>query len=268
MKFTGRIREPEKLSANFPALRLPLSGGYEEGYADGHIDGYTEGEQAGYGKGMTDGVEQGKQAEYDRFWDAYQQNGERSNYNNAFQLGWTDANFNPKYPCRPTSVSFMFGNNCGIKTIKEGTFDFSRLTKMTNMFYNNTVTTTVPPFDMTTITNIDGAFYGSVIRALVLNNVQESCVFGTWTAVKGIVDFMVTGTIGTSFNIQWAWQLTVQSAKNIILHLKNYTGTDKVGTQTLKFSNAMWTALENDGTTAPDGKAWKDYVTDTLGWNV
>ena len=46
MKFTGRIREPEKLTASFPALKLPLSGGYEEGYADGRTDGYTEGEQA------------------------------------------------------------------------------------------------------------------------------------------------------------------------------------------------------------------------------
>ena len=46
MKFTGRIREPEKLTASFPALKLPLSGGYEEGYADGRTDGYTAGEQA------------------------------------------------------------------------------------------------------------------------------------------------------------------------------------------------------------------------------
>lgn len=46
MKFTGCIREPEKLTASFPALKLPLSGGYEEGYADGRTDGYTAGEQA------------------------------------------------------------------------------------------------------------------------------------------------------------------------------------------------------------------------------
>ena len=46
MKFTGRIRVPEKLTASFPALKLPLSGGYEEGYADGRTAGYTEGEKA------------------------------------------------------------------------------------------------------------------------------------------------------------------------------------------------------------------------------
>ncbi len=46
MKFTGRIRVPKKLTASFPALKLPLSGGYEEGYADGRTAGYTEGEKA------------------------------------------------------------------------------------------------------------------------------------------------------------------------------------------------------------------------------
>ena len=35
----------------------------------------------------------GKQAEYNDFWDVYQQNGKRTNYNQAFgNLGWTNEN--------------------------------------------------------------------------------------------------------------------------------------------------------------------------------
>ena len=39
----------------------------------------------------------GKQEEYDAFWDAFQRNGNRRNYNYAFFDGWTNANFAPKY---------------------------------------------------------------------------------------------------------------------------------------------------------------------------
>ena len=36
----------------------------------------------------------GKQAEYDAFWDAYQSNGERASYENAFSgRGWNDITF-------------------------------------------------------------------------------------------------------------------------------------------------------------------------------
>lgn len=48
----------------------------------------------------------GKQAQYGRFWDAYQENGERSNYNSAFRgAGWSDESYNPKYP-----INIVFNN--------------------------------------------------------------------------------------------------------------------------------------------------------------
>lgn len=40
---------------------------------------------------------QGKQEAYDTFWDNFQKNGNRRNYNYAFFDGWTNANFAPKY---------------------------------------------------------------------------------------------------------------------------------------------------------------------------
>ena len=33
-----------------------------------------------YNQGFKKGIEQGKQAEYDEFWDAYQDNGNRTSY--------------------------------------------------------------------------------------------------------------------------------------------------------------------------------------------
>lgn len=64
MKLTARIKTPTKLTAKFNELKMPLSGGFEEGYERGYAAGYSEGETAGYAKGeahgRTEGYTQGK----------------------------------------------------------------------------------------------------------------------------------------------------------------------------------------------------------------
>lgn len=53
--------------------------------------------------------EAGKQAEKEDFWDKYQDNGNRTNYGYAFAgVGWTDENYNPKYPIKVTSSVSVF----------------------------------------------------------------------------------------------------------------------------------------------------------------
>lgn len=54
-----------------------------------------------YDEGYVEGEEAGRQSEYDRFWDAYQQNGNRTSYFCAFAGAcWTPETFKPKYPIR------------------------------------------------------------------------------------------------------------------------------------------------------------------------
>ena len=60
-------------------------------------------------------------AEYDRFWDAYQQRGNRTVYTYAFAgTGWTDAIYNPKYPIKHvgTATSNLFNGNSVITDTK------------------------------------------------------------------------------------------------------------------------------------------------------
>lgn len=57
--------------------------------------------------------EAGQKSEYDKFWDIFQQNGERTDYIAAFGAQWTPEIFKPKYPIRPTSAYFMLFNNTG-----------------------------------------------------------------------------------------------------------------------------------------------------------
>lgn len=60
------------------------------------------------------GIEQGKQSAYDEFWDSFQNNGKRSDYEYVFGGGgWNDTTFKPKYiPIKPRYAGSMF-EKCG-----------------------------------------------------------------------------------------------------------------------------------------------------------
>ena len=98
--------------------------GFESGFGFGKQEGYNEGYEAGkaeggggdtdaaYQQGVTDGIEQGKQAEYDRFWDAFQENGNKKAYRYAFAGGgWSEETLIPKYPINiiDTSTTTRYG---------------------------------------------------------------------------------------------------------------------------------------------------------------
>ncbi len=80
------------------------------------------------------------------------------------------------------------------------------------------------------------------------------------------------GIIGNDINFQYS-PLTIESMKNIISHLANYSGTENAATYTLTFTDACWEALEasgkpyDDGLTTDETLTWKNYVI-SLGWNV
>ena len=88
----------------------------------GEVDeqAWSDGFEHGYNDGETYGREEGKQAEYDRFWDSYQNNGNRSDYQYAF-AGWKDAVFKPKYNivlgAGYTGTNMFWG--CGVGNIAE-----------------------------------------------------------------------------------------------------------------------------------------------------
>ena len=119
---------------------------------------------------------------YDTFWDTYQANGTRANYNYAFagNGGWKNAIFNPKYPLSNgviTSAIGMFtqGRTSRIKC----DLDFSNSTNCSNLFSSNV--------------------YVSYIQAIKFNNTLESdkrtnmfasaSYLVTIDRIDGVIDF-------------------------------------------------------------------------------
>ena len=195
-------------------------------------------------EGREKAFDAGKQAEYDRFWDKFQDYGNREIYTNAFAYGgWNDDIYNPKYTIRPTSCNAIFLGSTGITDTK---IDID----LTNPNGNQ-------KFQL---------FMGSAIKTvkkLIVNETNNySQCFETARRLKNIT---FEGVIGRTINFSYS-PLTVESMKNVIEHLANYVGTDKELSYTLTFTEACWANLEADST-APNGGTWRDYIL-SLGWNA
>lgn len=249
---------------------LQLKTDFDEVYYAGYSAGQSAGgdTDAAYQQGVTDG----KQAEYDAFWDAMQDNGSRTNYENAFGgKGWTDATFRPKYPMQPVNGSQMF-RATDIQDLvdcleKAGvSLDFSKASSLQYTFYYTDLKR-IGTVDCSSAIYTNGLFANSPYLATI-EEVKFSDKTGISADMFGSLGNLVTvtfnGVVSKSVNFNWS-PLSVASMKSIISCLANLTGTAGEGVYSIKFNDACWEALEADST-APDGGTWKDYVTFTLGW--
>ena len=108
----------------------------------------------------------GKQAEYNAFWDAYQDNGTRTNYNYAFSAkSWNKENFKPKYDLTCTACNHMFAN-CSVENVEAAllelgiTLDTSRSTYMQSILSYNYWVKVLPTLSAESmVTDISLSFY-------------------------------------------------------------------------------------------------------------
>jgi hypothetical protein len=194
---------------------------------------YDAGKAAGGGggAGYDEGFAEGRQAEYDRFWDAFQQNGNRNYYQNAFASQvWDDTIYNPKYPIVGTQHYSVYNtfNGC-----------------------NQITSTKVPIYASNGI--MQSAFSGCAslvtIPLLRLENIKDfnSC----FTNCKKLANITIEGSIDVNFNISASGVLTNESVQSIIDHLKDLTGAT---TQTLTFHTDV--KITTNQINAAKGKNW------------
>ena len=117
MKLDLKFKEnAQKLDLRFGQYQDLTDGGYERGFAEGETVGYAK----GYSDGETKGIEQGKKSEHDTFWDIFQANGKRRNYEAAFKGGFFNRdNFKPKYDIIIEGYASGMGAFWGLNSGKE-----------------------------------------------------------------------------------------------------------------------------------------------------
>lgn len=217
--------------------------------------------------------EEGKQAEYDAFWDAYQQNGERTNYEGAFAgEGWTEDLCKPKYDMHPTRLYMFLYNATNLNDVdfvelfkKQGiTFDTSQCT---NFQYSLMRGTHWGVIDTTAANGLNTQVFFNANKLHTIDEliVKETTTYGAYTfqGCSALANLKIGGTIGKTLPMS-ACPLTVESAKSVINALKNYAGTDEALTYKLTLKGSVWTAL-NEAEVPPSGDTWQDYVS-SLGW--
>ena len=231
----------------------------------------AENEPRVYQAGIEEGVEQGRKAEYDAFWDDYQQNGERVNYNYGFyNKGWADASFKPKYNIIPTRANQMFAEsyisdlvgileNCGV------TLDLSQATNIYMTFYWCLNLTRVPVVDTRACTNDSQTFtylFGSdanliSIEKLILKDDGSQPFANTFSGCYKLQEIRIEGTIGQNgFNVSPCTKLSKASITSIINALSSTTSGLTVTLSKVAVdaafeggsAGAEWTALKNTRT--------------------
>ena len=227
--------------------------------------------------------EAGKKSQYDAFWDVYQENGNRIDYQYAFAYkGWKKDAFKPRYDIRPTGSggAYMFSNggtssNYDLaKALEEQSvvLDLSKLTSSTCEFYLSRFTN-LPILDFSGCTSMAGTFdyyQGYVIR-LILSDEGTTTFTNVFRRCYNLTTVIIeSGVIGRSISFSDS-PLIVASLKNIISHLKDYAeDTANHYKNTVTFKTSAFNVLESEGATAEyNGVActWAELI-DNKKWNL
>jgi hypothetical protein len=196
--------------------------------------------EAGYKAGQQAG---GGQSWYDDFWDAYQENGSRANYNFAFGgLGWNEHAFKPKYDIVPTTAGLMLREfplavNISDFLEQQGvSLDFSKTTSFVEMMLYSKIIG-IGTVDTRSASAISYAFSGATklqtIRLLILKDNGTQTFTNTFNNCSELQNLTIQGTIGNDLNIQHSPLLTIDSLTSIINALKDFSGTNITRTLTL-----------------------------------
>lgn len=226
----GIAEKKQQASNNNDYIKTIADGIYDNGY------------WAGVAWGEVKGIEQGEKKEQDRFWDAYQENGNRTDYDHAFTgSAWTDETYGKiKYGFgRPTVVSAIFRYNAHVTdTVKE--IDF----------YNvGTISTT-----------FDNAKALKKIRCLkvVSWNTFGSTVFQNCVALEEI-EF--SGELARSgLDLHWSTKLTRESIISVINVLSSTTSGLTVTLPKTAVDNAF-----DGGSTGYD---WLNLIATKSNWTI
>lgn len=227
------------------------------GVSEVYDAGFEAGKAEGGGGSYEEGFEAGKQVEHDSFWDTFQQNGSRTDYQNAFRgAWWTDANFKPKYDIAPTGNCGQIFESSGITDLKgiceaQGiTFDFSQVTYTASPL-NNSKITRMPTYNVSSIPNLQYICRSASnlvwIDKIVLSE-DGTQTFGTGTGnhaflyASKLSHCPFEGTIGTSIWFNGNNLLDDETIQSIIDCLADLSGQTA---QTLTFHATVGAKLTN-----------------------
>ena len=222
--------------------------------------------------------EAGKKVEHDTFWDAYQQNGNRTVYTQAFfGPGWTDETFRPKYSIGVGSLNlnnlFAYSLITDLVDIldRQGvTLDCSSCLYVNMTFKDMANVTKIPAVNAPKSTMFNGTFAGNqklhTIGTITLGNSGNATFTDTFYMCYALENVTFSGVIGKDINFQWSSRLTADSIASIVNAL-----SDTASGRTATFSAAAVNNAFETGEGAADGAAsaeWESLLATKSNWTI
>ena len=212
-----------------------------------------------YESGKADGIEQGKESEYDRFWDIFQNNGNRTDYTSAFGVCWTDELFKPKYDVVPVGQCNQMFAATSIKNLASCiaeagiAFDMSNATNTNYMFNNATELEEVPNINLSKSKTISYLFNACKALKKVSLTLAENTVTSYTSVFAGcssLEELTISGVIDIPLSFSSSSKLTKASIENIICALSTATSGVTLTLSRIAVTNAFgsttaeeWTSL-------------------------
>lgn len=218
--------------------------------------------------------EAGKKAEYDEFWDSYQANGTRTNYEGLFtKKGWNNTTFKPKYDMYPTDAFNMF---CGcsitglLKDRLNGKIlDTSNATITTQIFANSTIGG-VGEIDVRKAPTDNHYMFGWNYSLHTIDKliVDENTTYTGWfNSTTNLQNLTIEGTIAKNgFSVGSCTKLSRASIENIINALSDTTTGLTVTLSKTAVNNAFETSTGlADGSTSQE---WANLIGTKTNWTI
>ena len=219
--------------------------------------------EAAYQQGVADG----KQAEYDRFWDAYQQNGNRTYYSRLFTAGWTDEILQPKYPVKPQKADNIFYESGIVNALADPQWlDMTECTSAES-FARFAAKMKECSLHIPVCKEFNhGVRDCTALTKLTLTGIIENCRFiSCFANCNNLTDVTLEGTIGQDISFQWS----PLSRESILSCFSVLSDTATGMTATFK-QTAVDTAFETseglaDGSTSAE---WLTLVDTKSNWTI
>ncbi len=194
------------------------------------------------------------------FWDAYQANGNRQSYANAFcGEGWSDTTFRPHHDfVGMTSTQMMFQESqigdlvavldaCGV------TLSTAGCSNIKMMYYWCRNLTTIPVVDTTAVTDNENGLYALFandvklvsIEKLILKSDGSQKLPITFNSCNALEEIRFEGVIGQNIDLSASSRLSRASMLSALAALADRTGAEDTYTCTFGATNlAKLTAAE------------------------
>ena len=218
--------------------------------------------------------EAGKKSEYDKFWDSFQDYGNRVSYAYGF-VGWTLETFKPKYDIRPSNYSNLFLNTnipvdlpayleeIGIELDLAGA---TASDSATNVFRGSKFTR-VGEIPTTMSNNVNSICWGAsnlvtIDKLILKDDGTQTFAVNNFNSCNKLENLIIEGTIGNNnFNVQWSTKLTAASLLSILTALSKDS--------TLASGKSITLATEHQAVIEGNAECLEQYnLAISAGWTI